>query len=103
MNTEVPYDIIEVINDRKDIRSMSEKWKECMGDYPFYVPIFEKAERMVETRIKRLEEKYNDQQKWISWFIFDANCGEDSPIIRDESGVEAVIDSPEKLWSIVQK
>lgn len=102
MNTEAPDDIIEVINDYIDIEIMAEKWEECMGDYPFSVPIFDKANSMVQSRIKRLEEKYNDRQKWLSWYILDCDCGDNPFILCDDSG-EVLIDSPEKIWAIIQK
>jgi hypothetical protein len=101
-NVYVPADVLQCIEDFKELNAIMAVWKEAMGFDPGEVNIFKKAWEMFEANLRQVSEKHRDVFKWLDWYIWENDAGAKKLRVQPSFWMaEQEIDSPAKLWILM--
>lgn len=91
--------LTELVSLKKDESNLNKALKKFESDFNYIC--FSRYENLI---VKLLEIAMNDKSNWISYWIYDCNCGKDSKYgkVTDKNGKNVPIKTISDLYNLIK-
>ena len=93
---------IKTMNELMAIKKAEEKLNKAFKEFEpdFNYISFSRYETLV---VKTLEIAMDDAGEWISYFLYETNCGTKGREITEKNGTKWILKTPKQLYDLIKK